>query len=97
MTYYICSVSPKFPENYQIGIHSKKWGVEEKYHKRIVAAQPGDMLLFVIGGEFVSIHTIESAPHRDETILWPPKTGDIFPWRVSIPEWCFYTRKSKNL
>jgi hypothetical protein len=86
VTYYICTVSPKFPENYQIGIRANCWGVEEKYRKRIAGVKPGDMLLFVIGGEFISIHTIESAAHRDESILWPPKNGDVFPWRVTISD-----------
>lgn len=86
MSYYICTVSPKFPENYQIGIHANRWGVEEKYRDHITDVKPGDILLFVISGEFVSVHTIESTPYRDESILWPPKMGDVFPWRVKISD-----------
>ncbi|WP_319581548.1 hypothetical protein [uncultured Pseudodesulfovibrio sp.] len=84
MTYYICSVSPRFPENYQIGIHARKWGVEERYFSRIKDVQAGDRLLFVLGGQFVSEHEILSSWKKEIDPLWPAKDGDIFPYRIDI-------------
>ncbi len=84
--YYICTVSYKFPENYQIGVRARKWGVEDKYRNIITKVRRGDLLLFVLGGAFVSVHTIESSPYKDESILWPPKKGDLFPWRIDISD-----------
>jgi predicted RNA-binding protein len=81
---YICTVSNEFPWNYEIGVRNGKWGVEAKYHNRIAAVRPGDLLLFAVGGEFRSVHRILSEPYREETPLWPPKNGDVFPFRIDI-------------
>jgi len=84
MTNYLCSVSGKFPENYDIGVQANRWGVEEKYEDRIKEVKPGDLLVFVVGGEFRSIHEVESAPFSEETPLWPPKDNSLFPHRIRI-------------
>jgi hypothetical protein len=83
---FICTVSPGFPENYQIGLQAGLWGVQEKYAPRIARAGPGDLLFFVISGEVRSVHKIESDPFIDRTPLWPPKDGDLFHWRIRISE-----------
>jgi hypothetical protein len=82
--HYICSVSGRFPENYDLGVRVGKWGVEERYRKRIAPVRPGDYIVFVVAGEFRSIHRVTRAPYEDKTLLWPPKDGDIFPYRVEI-------------
>jgi len=84
MKYYLCSVSPQFPENYHIGIQAKVWGVEEKYRNRIAPVKSGDVLIFLHAGEYRSIHTIESDPFFDDKPLWPPKDGSVFPHRIRI-------------
>lgn len=82
--HYVCSVSSRFPENYDLGIRVGKWGVEERYQKRIAPVRPGDSIVFVVAGEFRSIHQVTRGPYEDRTLLWPPKDGDIFPFRVDI-------------
>jgi hypothetical protein len=84
MKYYICSVSPRFPENYYLGIQAKRWGVEEKYANRIAPVKSGDFLIFVHAGQYSSIHAIESDPFYDATPLWPPKDDSVFPHRIQI-------------
>ena len=81
---YICSVSSRFPENYEIGVLAGKWGVEAKYRGRLAPVQRGDLLIFVVAGCFRSIHRVTSPPHEEHTLLWPPKDGDLFPHRIDI-------------
>lgn len=86
MTNYLCSVSVKLPENYEIGLQSRTWGVEEKYFSRIAPVRSGDLLVFVVGGAFRSIHTIETGVFNDNSPLWPPRNGSLFPHRIKISE-----------
>jgi hypothetical protein len=81
---FLCTVSPRFPENYHIGVKSGVWGVEEKYQKKIRATNPGDLLFFSIGGRIRSLHRIESHVFEDDTELWPPKDGSLYPFRIKI-------------
>lgn len=81
---YICSVSTKYPENYRIGVIAGKWGVEERYRNRLAGVRPGDLLVFVVGGEFRSMHRVISNPYVERIPLWPAKNGDIFAHRVDI-------------
>jgi hypothetical protein len=81
---YLCSVSSRFPENYEIGIRAGKWGVERRYEKRIAPVRAGDRIAFVVGGAFRSIHPVIRAPYEDMTPIWPPKDGDSFPYRIDI-------------
>jgi Endonuclease NucS C-terminal domain len=89
MAIYLCTVTSRFPENYEIGIRSGTWGVEEKYKEKIEPVHSGDKLVFVMGGIVRSVHTIADDPFFDKTPLWPPKDGSIFPYRVHIhaAEW----------
>jgi predicted RNA-binding protein len=83
--YFICALSPKLVENYEIGVRRGKWGVEEKYQNRIEAVSVGDYLIFVVESEFRSIHRITRGPYReDDVLIWPRKNGDLFPYRVDI-------------
>lgn len=84
MKAYLCVVSPRFPENYHIGVQARTWGVEETYRRRIQRVRQGDLLVFIASGAIRSIHEIESEVFEDRTPLWPPKGGDIFPWRIKI-------------
>jgi len=84
VTIYICAVSGQFPENYEIGIRAGVWGVEEKYKRKIAPVQSGDTLVFLVGGDYRSIHKIESAMFEEKTALWPRKNGSLFPYRVRI-------------
>src|SRR6266849_2748920 len=84
MSIYLCAVSGRFPENYEIGLQAQVWGVEDKYKNRIAAVRPGDSLVFLVGGDYRSVHKIESEPYVDDTPLWPEKDGDLFPHRVRI-------------
>lgn len=81
---YICAVSPQFPENYEIGVRTGTWGVSDGYARRIRGVVQGDMLVFIVGGRFRSVHTILSAPYHDPTLLWPPREGDVYPHRIRI-------------
>src|SRR5262249_6889340 len=89
MAIYLCTVTSRFPENYEIGMRSGTWGVEEKYKEKIAPVRDGDKLVFVMGGAVRSVHTIDDKPFFDETPLWPPKDGSLFPYRVHIrpAEW----------
>ena len=80
----LCAVSSRFPENYDIGVINRVWGVEEKYRKRIVPLRPGDQILFIVAGSFRSLHRVESDPFFDDTLLWPQKDGSRFPHRVQM-------------
>ena len=60
MGIYLCSVSPKAPENYQIGLTARTWGVKESYERHIRQTRPGDTLVFIADREFRSIHRIEN-------------------------------------
>lgn len=86
MANYLCTVSNKFPENYDIGVKANRWGVVEKYKNRIDPVKPGDTLVFLVGGEFRSIHSIESHPFREVTPLWPSMDGGVFPYRIKISD-----------
>lgn len=83
---FLCAVSARFPENYEIGVRSNTWGVEERYEKKIGRASEGDLLVFTVGGEFRSIHRIESDPYFDDSYRWPEKDGSRFPYRVRISD-----------
>jgi hypothetical protein len=83
---FLCVVSPRFPENYHIGVQSKTWGVERRYKNRISQAHVGDELVFMAGQQIRSIHRIESEVYEDDQVLWPPKDGDCFPFRIKISE-----------
>jgi len=84
MKIYLCAVTARYPENYQIGLHALRWGVEERYSGKIAGVRRGDTLVFLVGGEFRSIHRIESDPFMESTPLWPPKDGSLFPHRIKI-------------
>lgn len=86
MVNYLCAVSGRFLENYEIGVRASTWGVEEKYESRIRQAHPGDRLVFVVAGVVKSIHSIESEPYFDDTPLWSPKDGSLFPYRIKISD-----------
>jgi predicted RNA-binding protein len=81
---YLCAVSQRFPENLDIGVQARVWGVEERYVNKISRVRPGDTLVFLVGGDFRSVHRIESEPFKDSTLLWPEKNGSRFPHRVRI-------------
>lgn len=82
---FICTVSPRFPENYHLGQNALLWGVEEKYETRIRRTNPGDLLFFSRGSSTVlSLHRIESEVFRDEEEVWPEKDGSFFPYRIRI-------------
>jgi hypothetical protein len=84
MKIWLCTVSKDFPENYQIGIQAGKWGVESRYERRIREVGPGDLLIFIVAGKYRSIHAVESGPFVEDTPLWPPRNGDLFPHRIRI-------------
>ena len=84
MSIYLCAVSGRFPENYEIGLRAQVWGVEDKYKNRLTSVQPGESLVFLVGGEYRSIHVIASPSYSDAALLWPEKDGDSFPHRVKI-------------
>ena len=81
---YLCAVSQHFPENLDIGIQAGVWGVEERYESKIRRVRAGDTLVFMVGGEFRSVHRIESEPFFDDSLLWPEKGASRFPHRVRI-------------
>jgi hypothetical protein len=81
---YICAVSSRFPENYEIGIRAGKWGVEERHLKRVSDVRAGDTIIFVVGGRFRSIHRITSDVFEERSLVWPLKDGDPFPYRMRI-------------
>lgn len=84
MKTFLCVVSPRFPENYHIGVQGRTWGVEKRYKNRIAAVRPGDEIVFIAERQIRSIHRIESKVYRDDRPLWPPKDGDLFPFRIKI-------------
>jgi len=81
---YLCAVSSKFPENYDIGVIHRVWGVEEKYRKKMAWLHHSDQILFTVAGSFRSFHRVESDPFFDDTLLWPEKNGSRFPHRVRM-------------
>ena len=84
MRTFLCVVSPRFPENYHIGVQAKRWGVETRYEDRIRETSPGDEIVFLASRHIRSVHRIESEVFKDNTPLWPPKDGDLFPFRIKI-------------
>jgi hypothetical protein len=86
MTIYLCSVSNRFPEIYSLGLAAKTWGVEERYRHRIAPVLPQDKLVFVLGGVFKTLHTIESSLFEDHTPIWLEKDGSQFPCRIKISD-----------
>src|SRR5438552_10066834 len=84
MKTFLCVVSPRFPENYHIGVQARTWGVEAAYERKIRQTSPGDEIVFLASRQIRSIHTIESDVYKDNHPLWPPKDGDLFPYRVRI-------------
>jgi len=82
---FLCTVSPRFPENYHLGQNALLWGVEERYESRIRRTTPGDLLFFSRGSSTVlSLHKIESEVFRDYEEVWPEKDGSLFPYRIRI-------------
>ena len=84
MKTFLCVVSPRFPENYHIGVQACTWGVEARYENRIKQTSPGDEIVFLASRHIRSIHKIDSGVYKDNHPLWPPKDGDLFPYRVKI-------------
>jgi len=84
MKTFLCVVSPRFPENYHIGLQARTWGVEAGYERKIRQTSPGDEIVFLTSRQIRSIHKIESDVYKDNQPLWPPKDGDLFPYRVKI-------------
>jgi len=84
MKTFICTVSNSFPDNYEIGLNKRLWGVVEQYQHRIRKVRKGDQLVFFVGGVFKSLHRIESEVFKDPTPLWPPYKGSYFPYRIRI-------------
>lgn len=84
MSIYLCAVTARFPENYHIGLQAHRWGVEERYAKKIQGVRKGDSLVFLVGGEYRSIHQVESDPITESNLLWPIKDGSVFPYRIVI-------------
>ena len=84
MATFLCVVSPNFPENYEIGIQARTWGVEDRYKDKIDRTSPADELVFISKRHIRSIHRIDSKVYRDDKPLWPAKDGDFFPWRIKI-------------
>ena len=84
MRTFLCVVSPRFPENYHIGVQSQTWGVERTYRNRIARVHEGDELVFLASQEIRSIHRVESEVYEDSRPLWPAKDGDFFPFRIRI-------------
>jgi hypothetical protein len=84
MKTFLCVVSPRFPENYHIGVQSRTWGVETAYKAKIDLTSPGDELVFIASREIQSIHRIDSPVYRDDNPLWPAKDDDLFPFRIRI-------------
>jgi hypothetical protein len=41
-------------------------------------------LVFLVAGQYRSVHRIESEPYIDDTPLWPEKDGDHFPHRIKL-------------
>ena len=72
MCRYICAIPKNLSENYEIGLRSCIWGVEERYNSKINPVRQGAKLVFVVGGIFRFIHTVDSEPFKDMTLLWPP-------------------------
>jgi hypothetical protein len=83
---FLCVVSPRFPENYHIGVQARTWGVETRYEDRISETSPGDEIVFLASRHIRSVHRIESKVFKDNTPLWPSKDGDLFPSRVNISQ-----------
>jgi Endonuclease NucS len=87
MAIYLCAVATDAPENYEIGLKSRTWGVTSQYRKRIEGVMKGDTLVFLVGGRFRSIHRVESDPFEDRRLLWPPlENGDPYPFRISLSQ-----------
>jgi predicted RNA-binding protein len=84
MKTFLCVVSPRFPENYHIGVQAHTWGVERRYENRIREAHPGDEVVFMTSQKIRSIHVVESEVYEDHQPLWPPKDDDLFPFRIKI-------------
>jgi predicted RNA-binding protein len=81
---FICAVAAAYPENYEIGIRAGKWGVAEKHWRRIAPVKDGDLIVFVVGGMFRSIHRVIGEPFEERSPLWPANNGDIYPYRIRI-------------
>lgn len=96
MNTFLCVVSPRFPENYHIGVQARTWGVEARYKRRIDKASRGDEIVFIAGGKIRSVHRIDSKVFRDDTPLWPPKDGDLFPFRIKISDPLYQGEISSN-
>lgn len=86
MKTFLCVVSAKYPENYHIGIQARTWGVERRYYDKISQTSVGDELVFMADQQIRSVHRIESAVYKEDQVLWPPKDGDVFPYRIKISE-----------
>src|SRR5439155_15899435 len=54
------------------------------YENRIREVSLGDEIVFIASQQIRSIHRIESDVYKDNRPLWPPKDGDLFPFRVKI-------------
>jgi hypothetical protein len=96
MKTFLCVVSPRFPENYHIGVQARTWGVEAAYENRIKQTSPGDEIVFLASQQIRSIHGIESQVFQDKTPLWPPKDGDLFPFRIKISAPIYVGQISSN-
>jgi hypothetical protein len=96
MKTYLCAVTARYPEAYQMDLHAQRWGVEERYAGKIAGVRQGDMLVFMVGGECRYIYRVESNPFIKRTHLWPAKDGSLFPHRIEISPALYRGRANAN-
>ena len=96
MKTYLCVVSPRFPENYHIGVQSQTWGVEKGYRNRIAKVHEGDELVFLASQEIRSIHRVESEVYEEPGRFGPQKTETCFRSAIKISKPLYVGKISKG-
>jgi len=90
VTNFLCALSGRAPENYEIAVRAGVWGVTEAMEarsdvgNRLRSVRIGDRVVLSLAGNFRSIHPIQSMPFIDSTPVWPEYDGSLFPHRVQI-------------
>lgn len=57
-------------------------GYGGRWKKRVQRVRPGDKVVeYVIKHGFAAIRIVLSEAYKDERIIWPPRNGEVWPWR----------------
>lgn len=83
---YLCSVSRTNPKNWQLARDVGMWGLTAKSRERQRSVQPGDRLVFWVGGRgYVGEGLVVEPPRAPRNKVEAPWPGGLYTFPVVVP------------